>query len=189
LQEGEDPPPEIEHSECPKCGLDVVKERPTPIECINCRGVFGSNTLFELEFDMLAKKSKVICSVCRGPLKIAQRERQPKRVIPQGMRLDIKRDPVFQEMFSKWDARDGVLFQKGDGLPLDLSTIYKSMYRKDFSEVYDREYVRVKPPRATIPPRPPFNKPTTFKVDYQWQGKVARPEHPRTVCHELNHVS
>lgn len=188
FQEGEDPPPAIEHSECPKCGMDVVKERPHPSECINCWGVFGANTLFELEFDMQARKSTAICSICRGPLKIAQKERQPKRVLPLGMRLDIKRDPSFQEMFSKWDARDGA-FQKGDAPPLDLSKIYRSIYRKDFSEVYDVDYVRVKPPRATIPPRPPFDKPTTFKVDYQWRGKGAKPGHPRTVCQELNHVS
>jgi len=164
--------------------VDVVKERPTPENCINCKGVFGSKTLFELEFDMKAKKSKVICSICKGPLQVAQKEARVKRVTPQGLRMDVKRDSVLSEMSAKWSEKDGL--QKGDGLPLVVS--YRSIYQKSYSEAPALNVQRARPSASALPPRPPFARPTTFKLDYQWRGKGAKPDHPRVVCKELNHV-
>ncbi|CAB3384561.1 Hypothetical predicted protein [Cloeon dipterum] len=176
-QKGEEAPPPVEHGECPKCSRDVIKERPAQADCINCRGVFGSATMFELEFDFKSKKSKVICTVCRGPLLIAKTERRVKRVPPQGLRLDIKRYPIMSELFAKWGER----YEKNtaDGPPLDFDQLFQTIYQKSYTDAPELNVVRQKTSRGQIPPRPKYDCPTTFKLDYKYRGKGEKPEHPK----------
>ncbi|XP_059483566.1 microtubule-associated protein 1B-like [Neocloeon triangulifer] len=186
-KEGEEASPEKEHGECPQCTKDVVKDRPSQADCLNCRGVFGSKTMFKLEFDFKEKRSKAICTICLGPLLIAQKEPRVKRVPPQGLRMDIKRDPVLAEMIAKWS--DKFDRHTGDGLPHDLGVLYRTIYQKSYADAPELNVVRVKPPGAEIPPRPKYKCPTTFTLDYQYMGKGDRPQNPRIVCKELNHCS